>query len=82
MDNRVNIVRHGIAATLQPIGTRYWRISIDEGRGGRFEHEGSRDSADYRASWECWWYKQPPENIPMLMHVAAHGATHHDSDQE
>ena len=71
MQNRLNIVRHGVPATLQPIGTGYWRISIDDGRGGRFEHAGSRDSADYRAGWECWCYQRLRENLPMLMHREA-----------
>jgi hypothetical protein len=68
MDRRINISRHGIDATLQPLAPAYWRIFIDSGRGGQFEHKGSRESAENRAGWECWCYKrigeEPPEFRP------------------
>jgi hypothetical protein len=66
MDRRINISRHGIDATLQPLAPKYWRISVDGGRGGQFEHQGSRESAEHRAGWECWCYKRLSENPPVF----------------
>ena len=66
MGMSVNISRHGVDATLVPLAPRYWRIAIDGGRGGRFEHQGSRESAEHRAGWECWCYKRLSENPPVL----------------
>jgi hypothetical protein len=62
MDRRINIFRHGADATLLPLAPAYWRIFIDSGRGGQFEHRGSRESAENRAGWECWCYKRSNED--------------------
>jgi hypothetical protein len=70
MDRRINMSRHGVEASLLPLAPAYWRISIDQGRGGQFEHQGSRESAENRAGWECWCYKRIGENPPVLRPMA------------
>ena len=82
MDRRIKIAQHGVTATLVPQGIGYWRILIDEGRGGDFEHAGSRSSAEYRASWECWAYRRLADNPPMLIHRARDRVSAYDEDDE
>jgi hypothetical protein len=65
MDRRIKISRHGVEATLLCLAPAYWRIAIDDGRGGQFEHQGSRGSAENRAGWECWCYQRMCENPPL-----------------
>jgi hypothetical protein len=56
MNRSINLERHGVVASLVSIAPKTWRIFIDDGRGGSFEHVGSRESAEHRAGWECWCY--------------------------